>query len=108
MDSKPFEITLGADMTTTSKIITNYPEYKVVVKKVDSITKYGVEDVSFKLLDSNKRPLKIDNVEVTGVSDGTGYVIWNVTGTKYLYTNSDETLYLQETNKNCDTSLMRN
>lgn len=100
LDSKPFEITLGADMTTTSKIITNYPEYKVVVKKVDSITKYGVEDVSFKLLDSNKRPLKIDNVEVTGVSDGTGYVIWNVTGTKYLYTNSDETLYLQETNTN--------
>ncbi len=100
LDSKPFEITLGADMTTTSKTITNYPEYKVVVKKVDSITKYGVEDVSFKLLDSNKRPLKIDNVEVTGVSDGTGYVIWNVTGTKYLYTNSDETLYLQETNTN--------
>ena len=87
-------------MTATSKTVVNYPEYKVVVKKVDSITKYGVEDVSFKLLDSNKKPLKIDNVEVTGISDGTGYVIWNVTGTKYLYTNTDETLYLQETNTN--------
>ena len=100
LDSKPFQITLGADMTATSKTVVNYPEYKVVVKKVDSITKYGVEDVSFKLLDSNKKPLKIDNVEVTGISDGTGYVIWNVTGTKYLYTNTDETLYLQETNTN--------
>ncbi len=100
LDSKPFEITLGMDMVETTKTVVNKPEYKVVVKKVDSITKYGVEDVDFNLLDSNKKPVVIDSVEVKGTTDGTGYVIWNVTGTKYLYVDNNDTMYLEETDTN--------
>ena len=76
--------------------VTNNKQFKIVVKKEDSITHKPIANAEFQLLDSNKQPYLIDGQEVIGVSDAVGNIIWNVTGSQYLTVDTDDTFYLRE------------
>ena len=96
IDSEVKIVNVSADNVPNLEV-TNKKQFRIVAKKEDSITGKPVANAEFQLLDSNKQPYRVNGQEVTGVSEGTGNVIWNVTDSQYLTVDTDDTFYLRET-----------
>lgn len=84
------------EIKVNSITLTNDLKYKLRVFKKDAVSTKPISNVQFSLLDSNKTPYKINGKNVIGVTNTSGYIIWNTTNDINLNLSQEGKYFLRE------------